>query len=127
MKNKEIFTRKVGEVVKEYVAEIKFNYGSVLLYPYSKGYYLSLTPCTTSEDKEGNIVVEKDTKYEKKELLFEVDEPSQHDFETAERVADLHIENLMMAIEQQIIDDKRKENNNKIKTENAMKELDFNL
>ena len=127
MKNKEIFTRKVGEVVKEYVAEIKFNYGSVLLYPYSKGYYLSLTPCTTSEDKEGNIVVEKDTKYEKKELLFEVDEPSQHDFETAERVADLHIENLMMAIEQQIIDDKRKENNNKIKTENAIKELDFNL
>lgn len=127
MKNKEIFTRKVGEVVKEYVAEIKFNYGSVLLYPYSKGYYLSLTPCTTSEDKEGNMVVEKDTKYEKKELLFEVDEPSQHDFETAERVADLHIENLMMAIEQQIIDDKRKENNNKIKTENAIKELDFNL
>lgn len=127
MKNKEIFTRKVGEVMKEYVAEIKFNYGSVLLYPYSKGYYLSLTPCTTSEDKEGNIVVEKDTKYEKKELLFEVDEPSQHDFETAERVADLHIENLMMAIEQQIIDDKRKENNNKIKTENAIKELDFNL
>jgi cell division protease FtsH len=127
MKNKEILTKLVGEVVKEYVAEIKFNYGSVLLYPYSKGYYLSLTPCTTSEDKEGNIVVEKDTKYEKKELLFEVDEPSQHDFETAERVADLHIENLMMAIEQQIIDDKRKENNNKIKTENAMKELDFNL
>ena len=127
MKNKEIFTRKVGEVVKEYVAEIKFNYGSVLLYPYSKGYYLSLTPCTTSEDKEGNIVVEKDTKYEKKELLFEVDEPNQHDFETAERVADTHIENLMMAIEQQIIDDKRKENNNKIKTENAIKELDFNL
>lgn len=127
MKNKEILTRLVGEVVKEYVAEIKFNYGSVLLYPYSKGYYLSLTPCTTSEDKEGNIVVEKDTKYEKKELLFEVDEPNQHDFETAERVADTHIENLMMAIEQQIIDDKRKENNNKIKTENAMKELDFNL
>ena len=127
MKNKEIFTRKVGEVDKQYVAEIKFNYGSVLLYPYSKGYYLSLTPCTTSEDKEGNIVVEKDTKYEKKELLFEVDEPNQHDFETAERVADTHIENLMMAIEQQIIDDKRKENNNKIKTENAMKELDFNL
>ena len=127
MKNKEILTRLVGEVVKEYVAEIKFNYGSVLLYPYSKGYYLSLTPCTTSEDKEGNIVVEKDTKYEKKELLFEVDEPNQHDFETAERVADLHIENLMMAIEQQIIDDKRKENNNKIKTENAIKELDFNL
>lgn len=127
MKNKEILTKLVGEVVKEYVAEIKFNYGSVLLYPYSKGYYLSLTPCTTSEDKEGNMVVEKDTKYEKKELLFEVDEPSQHDFETAERVADLHIENLMMAIEQQIIDDKRKENNNKIKTENAIKELDFNL
>lgn len=127
MKNKEIFTRRVGEVDKQYVAEIKFNYGSVLLYPYSKGYYLSLTPCTTSEDKEGNMVVEKDTKYEKKELLFEVDEPSQHDFETAERVADLHIENLMMAIEQQIIDDKRKENNNKIKTENAIKELDFNL
>ena len=127
MKNKEVFTRKVGEVDKQYIAEIKFNYGSVLLYPYSKGYYLSLTPCTTSEDKEGNVVVEKDTKYEKKELLFEVDEPSQHDFETAERVADLHIENLMMAIEQQIIDDKRKENNNKIKTENAMKELDFNL
>ena len=127
MKNKEIFTRKVGEVDKQYVAEIKFNYGSVLLYPYSKGYYLSLTPCTTSEDKEGNIVVEKDTKYEKKELLFEVDEPNQHDFETAERVADTHVENLMMAIEQQIIDDKRKENNNKIKTENAMKELDFNL
>ena len=127
MKNKEVFTRRVGEVDKQYVAEIKFNYGSVLLYPYSKGYYLSLTPCTTSEDKEGNVVVEKDTKYEKKELLFEVDEPSQHDFETAERVADLHIENLMMAIEQQIIDDKRKENNNKIKTENAMKELDFNL
>ena len=127
MKNKEIFTRKVGEVDKQYVAEIKFNYGSVLLYPYSKGYYLSLTPCTTSEDEKGNIVVEKDTKYEKKELLFEVDEPNQHDFETAERVADSHIENLMMAIEQQIIDDKRKENNNKIKTENAMKELDFSL
>ena len=127
MKNKEIFTRKVGEVDKQYVAEIKFNYGSVLLYPYSKGYYLSLTPCTTSEDKEGNIVVEKDTKYEKKELLFEVDEPNQHDFETAERVADLHIENLMMAIEQQIIDEKRKENNNKIKMENSKKELDFSL
>lgn len=127
MKNKEVFTRKIGEVDKQYVAEIKFNYGSVLLYPYSKGYYLSLTPCTTSEDEKGNIVVEKDTKYEKKELLFEVDEPNQHDFETAERVADLHIENLMMAIEQQIIDDKRKESNNKIKTENAMKELDFSL
>ena len=70
MKNKEIFTRKVGEVDKQYVAEIKFNYGSVLLYPYSKAYYLSLTPCTTSEDKEGNMVVEKDTKYEKKEFLF---------------------------------------------------------
>ena len=127
MKNGTVITKQVGEVDKSYLAEIKFNYGSVLLYPYSKGYYLSLTPCTTSEDKEGNIVVEKDTKYEKKELLFEVDEPNQHDFETAERVADLHIENLMMAIEQQIIDDKRKENNNKIKTENAMKELDFNL
>ena len=127
MKNGTVITKQVGEVDKQYVAEIKFNYGSVLLYPYSKGYYLSLTPCTTSEDEEGNIVIEKDTKYEKKELLFEVDEPNQHDFETAERVADSHIENLMMAIEQQIIDDKRKENNNKIKTENAMKELDFSL
>lgn len=127
MKNNQVITRKVGEVEKSYLAEIKFNYGSVLQYPYTKGYYISLTPCTVKKDEDGKETIDKDTKYEKKELLFEIDEPKENAFEIAEEVADNHLESLMMAIEQQIIDEKRKENNNKIKMENSKKELDFNL
>lgn len=127
MKNKSVIKKTVGNVLNAYFAEIEFHYGSALNYPFCKGYYLSFTPCKVILDEDGKETIEKDSKFEKKELLFEIEEPNDKAMEVALNVADMYIETLMMAIEQAKIDEKRKENNMKNKMENAKLDLELDL
>ena len=104
MKNKSVIRRKIGNVENAYFAEVVFNYGSPIKYPYAKGYYMALTPCKIMLDENGKENIEKDTKYTQEELLFEINEPSENAINIALDVADIYVETLMMQIEQQKID-----------------------
>ena len=127
MKNKSVIRRKIGNVENAYFAEVVFNYGSPIKYPYAKGYYMALTPCKIMLDENGKENIEKDTKYTQEELLFEINEPSENAINIALDVADIYLETLMMQIEQQKIDEKRKENDMKYRLENAKLDLEYGL
>lgn len=127
MKNKSVIRRKIGNVENAYFAEVVFNYGSPIKYPYAKGYYMALTPCKIMLDENGKENIEKDTKYTQEELLFEINEPSENAINIALDVADIYVETLMMQIEQQKIDEKRKENDMKYRLENAKLDLEYGL
>lgn len=127
MKNKSVIRRKIGNVENVYFAEVVFNYGSPIKYPYAKGYYMALTPCKIMLDENGKENIEKDTKYTQEELLFEINEPSENAINIALDVADIYVETLMMQIEQQKIDEKRKENDMKYRLENAKLDLEYGL
>jgi cell division protease FtsH len=127
VKNKSVIRRKIGNVENAYFAEVVFNYGSPIKYPYAKGYYMALTPCKIMLDENGKENIEKDTKYTQEELLFEINEPSENAINIALDVADIYVETLMMQIEQQKIDEKRKENDMKYRLENAKLDLEYGL
>ncbi len=127
MKNKSIVKKTIGNVLNAYFAEVEFHYGSALNYPFCKGYYLSFTPCKIILDENGKETIEKDSKYEMKELLFEIEEPDDKAMEVALNVADMYTETLIMSIEQIKIDEKRRENNMKLKMKNAKSDLEMDI
>ena len=127
MKNKSVIRKKVGNVENAYYVEILFNYGSPIKYPYAKGYYMALTPCKIMLDENGKESIEKDTKYTQEELLFEIKEPSENAMNIASDVADMYLESLVMQVEQQRIDEKRKENDMKFKLDNAKADLELEI
>ena len=127
MKNKTVVFKKIGEIERGFYAEILFNYGSPIKYPYCKGYYLNLTPCTVILDENGKEKIEKDTKFKGSELLFEIAEPSNERFTVAESVADMYLDSLVMKIIQNEIDEKRKIDNVTKKIEGAKLDLEIGM
>ena len=127
MKNKTVVFKKIGEIERGFYAEILFNYGSPIKYPYCKGYYLNLTPCTVILDENGKEKIEKDTKFKGSELLFEIAEPSNERFTVAESVADMYLDSLVMKIIQNEIDEKRKIDNVTKKIEGAKLDLEISM
>lgn len=121
-KNNEVIMRTLGKTRQQYVAEVTFNYGSPLSFPYAKGYYLTLTPCTTIIDEGGRAEVSKELEFSAKQLLFEIGEPSENAYDVALKSADTYMDTLVLQIEQNKIDKRRMENKRREEINDLMRE-----
>ena len=86
------------------------------------------SPCTLKKEvDENNItaddVLTKDTKYEARELLFEIADPTDKALTVAEEVADNYLDILITQVEQKIKDEERKEERIRKEIENSMKKV----
>lgn len=133
MKRNKVIIRKNGEEQKSYFMDIIFTYGSALFYPSVRGYYLVCSPCTLKgtlkEDANLDDLSIKDvesieTKFEARELLFELAEPSEKALAVAEDVADSYVDILIFQVEQAIKDEERKIEKERKEIEDSMKTIE---
>ena len=133
MKRNKVIVRKNGEEQKNYFMDIIFTYGSALFYPSVRGYYLVCSPCTLKgtlkEDVDIDSLSIKDvesieTKFEARELLFEIAEPNEKALAVAEDVADSYVDILIFQVEQAIKDEERKIEKERKEIEGSMKKIE---
>lgn len=133
MKRNKVIIRKNGEEQKSYFMDIIFTYGSALFYPSVRGYYLVCSPCTLKgtlkEDVDLDDLSIKDvesieTKFEARELLFEIAEPNEKALAVAEDVADSYVDILIFQVEQLKKDEERKIEKERKEIENSMKSIE---
>lgn len=133
MKRNKVIIRKNGEEQKSYFMDIIFTYGSALFYPSVRGYYLVCSPCTLKdtlkEDTDLDNLSIKDvesieTKFEARELLFQIAEPNEKALSVAEDIADSYVDILIFQVEQAIKDEERKIEKERKEIEGSMKKIE---
>ena len=133
MKRNKVIIRKNGEEQKSYFMDIIFTYGSALFYPSVRGYYLVCSPCTLKgtlkEDVDIDSLSIKDvesieTKFEARELLFQIAEPNEKALSVAEDIADSYVDILIFQVEQAIKDEERKIEKERKEIEGSMKKIE---
>lgn len=133
MKRNKVIIRKNGEEQKSYFMDIIFTYGSALFYPSVRGYYLVCSPCTLKdtlkEDTDLDSLSIKDvesieTKFEARELLFQIAEPNEKALSVAEDIADSYVDILIFQVEQAIKDEERKIEKERKEIEGSMKKIE---
>lgn len=133
MKRNKVIIRKNGEEQKSYFMDIIFTYGSALFYPSVRGYYLVCSPCTLKgtlkedvdlDDLSIKDVESIDTKFEARELLFEMAEPNDKALSVAEDVADNYVDILIFQVEQSIKDEERRIEKERKEIEDSMKSIE---
>lgn len=133
MKRNKVIIRKNGEEQKSYFMDIIFTYGSALFYPSVRGYYLVCSPCTLKstlkEDVDLDDLSIKDvesieTKFEARELLFQIAEPNEKALSVAEDIADSYVDILIFQVEQAIKDEERKIEKERKEIEGSMKKIE---
>ena len=133
MKRNKVIVRKNGEEQKSYFMDIIFTYGSALFYPSVRGYYLVCSPCTLKdtlkEDTDIDDLSIKDvesieTKFEARELLFQIAEPNEKALSVAEDIADSYVDILIFQVEQAIKDEERKIEKERKEIEGSMKKIE---
>lgn len=133
MKRNKVIIRKNGEEQKSYFMDIIFTYGSALFYPSVRGYYLVCSPCTLKgtlkEDVDIDSLSIKDvesieTKFEARELLFQIAEPNEKALSVAEDIADSYVDILIFQVEQAIRDEERKIEKERKEIEGSMKKIE---
>lgn len=133
MKRNKVIIRKNGEEQKSYFMDIIFTYGSALFYPSVRGYYLVCSPCTLKgtlkEDTDMDDLSIKDvesieTKFEARELLFQIAEPNEKALSVAEDIADSYVDILIFQVEQAIRDEERKIEKERKEIEGSMKKIE---
>ena len=133
MKRNKVIIRKNGEEQKSYFMDIIFTYGSALFYPSVRGYYLVCSPCTLKdtlkEDTDLDSLSIKDvesieTKFEARELLFQIAEPNEKALSVAEDIADSYVDILIFQVEQSIKDEERKIEKERKEIEGSMKKIE---
>ena len=133
MKRNKVIIRKNGEEQKSYFMDIIFTYGSALFYPSVRGYYLVCSPCTLKdtlkEDTDLDSLSIKDvesieTKFEARELLFQIAEPNEKALSVAEDIADSYVDILIFQVEQAIRDEERKIEKERKEIEGSMKKIE---
>ena len=133
MKRNKVIIRKNGEEQKSYFMDIIFTYGSALFYPSVRGYYLVCSPCTLKgtlkEDVDIDSLSIKDvesieTKFEARELLFQIAEPNEKALSVAEDITDSYVDILIFQVEQAIKDEERKIEKERKEIEGSMKKIE---
>ena len=117
MKRNKVIIRKNGEEQKSYFMDIIFTYGSALFYPSVRGYYLVCSPCTLKDTLKDDVDIDSlsikdvesiETKFEARELLFQIAEPNEKALSVAEDIADSYVDILIFQVEQSIKEEERK-------------------
>ena len=133
MKRNKVIIRKNGEEQKSYFMDIIFTYGSALFYPSVRGYYLVCSPCTLKDTLKEDVDLDSlsikdvesiETKFEARELLFQIAEPNEKALSVAEDIADSYVDILIFQVEQAIKDEKRKIEIERKEIEGSMKKIE---
>lgn len=133
MKRNKVIIRKNGEEQKSYFMDIIFTYGSALFYPSVRGYYLVCSPCTLKDTLKEDIDIDSlsikdvesiETKFEARELLFQIAEPNEKALSVAEDIADSYVDILIFQVEQSIKDEERKIEKERKEIEGSMKKIE---
>lgn len=133
MKRNKVIIRKNGEEQKSYFMDIIFTYGSALFYPSVRGYYLVCSPCTLKDTLKEDVDLDSlsikdvesiETKFEARELLFQIAEPNEKALSVAEDIADSYVDILIFQVEQAIKDEKRKIEKERKEIEGSMKKIE---
>ena len=133
MKRNKVIIRKNGEEQKSYFMDIIFTYGSALFYPSVRGYYLVCSPCTLKDTLKEDVVLDSlsikdvesiETKFEARELLFQIAEPNEKALSVAEDIADSYVDILIFQVEQAIKDEERKIEKERKEIEGSMKKIE---
>ena len=133
MKRNKVIIRKNGEEQKSYFMDIIFTYGSALFYPSVRGYYLVCSPCTLKDTLKDDVDIDNlsikdvesiETKFEARELLFQIAEPNEKALSVAEDIADSYVDILIFQVEQSIKDEERKIEKERKEIEGSMKKIE---
>ena len=133
MKRNKVIIRKNGEEQKSYFMDIIFTYGSALFYPSVRGYYLVCSPCTLKDTLKDDVDIDSlsikdvesiETKFEARELLFQIAEPNEKALSVAEDIADSYVDILIFQVEQSIKDEERKIEKERKEIEGSMKKIE---
>lgn len=133
MKRNKVIIRKNGEEQKSYFMDIIFTYGSALFYPSVRGYYLVCSPCTLKDTLKEDVDLDSlsikdvesiETKFEARELLFQIAEPNEKALSVAEDIADSYVDILIFQVEQSIKDEERKIEKERKEIEGSMKKIE---
>lgn len=133
MKRNKVIIRKNGEEQKSYFMDIIFTYGSALFYPSVRGYYLVCSPCTLKDTLKDDVDIDSlsikdvesiETKFEARELLFQIAEPNEKALSVAEDIADSYVDILIFQVEQAIKDEERKIEKERKEIEGSMKKIE---
>ena len=133
MKRNKVIIRKNGEEQKSYFMDIIFTYGSALFYPSVRGYYLICSPCTLKDTLKDDVDIDSlsikdvesiETKFEARELLFQIAEPNEKALSVAEDIADSYVDILIFQVEQAIRDEERKIEKERKEIEGSMKKIE---
>lgn len=133
MKRNKVIIRKNGEEQKSYFMDIIFTYGSALFYPSVRGYYLVCSPCTLKDTLKDDVDLDSlsikdvesiETKFEARELLFQIAEPNEKALSVAEDIADSYVDILIFQVEQSIKDEERKIEKERKEIEGSMKKIE---
>lgn len=133
MKRNKVIIRKNGEEQKSYFMDIIFTYGSALFYPSVRGYYLVCSPCTLKDTLKDDVDIDSlsikdvesiETKFEARELLFQIAEPNEKALSVAEDIADSYVDILIFQVEQSIKDEERKIERERKEIEGSMKKIE---
>ena len=133
MKRNKVIIRKNGEEQKSYFMDIIFTYGSALFYPSVRGYYLVCSPCTLKDTLKDDADIDSlsikdvesiETKFEARELLFQIAEPNEKALSVAEDIADSYVDILIFQVEQAIRDEERKIEKERKEIEGSMKKIE---
>lgn len=133
MKRNKVIIRKNGEEQKSYFMDIIFTYGSALFYPSVRGYYLVCSPCTLKGTLKDDVDIDSlsikdvesiETKFEARELLFQIAEPNEKALSVAEDIADSYVDILIFQVEQAIKDEERKIEKERKEIEGSMKKIE---
>ena len=133
MKRNKVIIRKNGEEQKSYFMDIIFTYGSALFYPSVRGYYLVCSPCTLKDTLKEDVDLDSlsikdvesiETKFEARELLFQIAEPNEKALSVAEDIADSYVDILIFQVEQAIRDEERKIEKERKEIEGGMKKIE---
>ena len=133
MKRNKVVIRKNGEEQKSYFMDIIFTYGSALFYPSVRGYYLVCSPCTLKDTLKDDVDIDSlsikdvesiETKFEARELLFQIAEPNEKALSVAEDIADSYVDILIFQVEQAIRDEERKIEKERKEIEGSMKKIE---
>ena len=108
---------------KKYYFDIIFKQENYLNYPFTGGYYLTGVPMIEEVGLSGRKNTVKGYEFEVLELLVEYEKPDDEGLKVASKVADKHVDSVIVQIEQNIRDKKLREETAREEMEKEMKDV----
>lgn len=108
---------------KKYFFDVIFKEENYLNYPYTGGYYLNGVPMIEEVGASGRINNIKEYEFEVLELLIEYDKADEKGFDVAKKIADKHVDSVILQIEQNKRDKKMRDETTKKMLDEEMDSL----